>query len=173
MRMKDMLWSKEEEEEGTVKATCDLLSNSYLYLRKTITSSTSKELRDNVNFSEWFLGIWGWRLLSSHITNKTFWKPSLILFVYKFYSFRHRLPFFCCFCQRDRWKGCIVYESGIGHHGVEMMNRGLQTLFGFLRCVLAALRYMRQRLCDSAWRWSTAAGFCVGHGNSEENDGNC
>lgn len=92
MRMKDMLWSKEEEEEGTVKATCDLLSNSYLYLRKTITSSTSKELRDNVNFSEWFLGIWGWRQLSSHITNKTFWKPSLILFVYKFYSLQQMIP---------------------------------------------------------------------------------
>lgn len=92
MRMKDMLWSKEEEEEGTVKATCDLLSNSYLYLRKTITSSTSKELRDNVNFYEWFLGIWGWRLLSSHITNKTFWKLSLILFVYKFYSLQQMIP---------------------------------------------------------------------------------
>lgn len=91
MRIKDMLWSKEEEEKGTVKAMCDLLSNPWLYLRKTITSSTCKALRDNINLSEWFLGIWGWRQLSSHSTNKTFWKPSLSLLVYRFYSWQQMI----------------------------------------------------------------------------------
>lgn len=89
-------------------------------------------------------------------------------------AFRHGLPFFCCFCQRGRWKGCIVYESRVGHHGAEMMNQGLQILFGFPWSVPAALCFMCQRLSDSTWCWSMVAGVCVWHWNSrEENDGNC
>lgn len=44
---------------------------------KKITNSAPKALKDNVDFSEWVVGICRWRQLSSHITNKTSPKPSL------------------------------------------------------------------------------------------------
>ena len=72
-----MLWGKEEEEGGIVKATCDLLSNSVISEGKKITNSAPKALRNNVDFSEWVTGIYRWRQLSSHITNKTSPNPSL------------------------------------------------------------------------------------------------
>lgn len=38
------------------------------------------------------MGIWGWRQLSSHITSKISWQPSLILLVYRFYYLAQLTP---------------------------------------------------------------------------------